>query len=188
MTFTKGCKWPKTRIVNLTLPRQLCHFVISAENSTIFFGYFQTLCDKLGNHFSFFKMMNWCFCGAYTPKTLEFGYTVEKNKMSAFCRIQIKEKFSCWSYIICQKKTKNNVLELLELEKIHLYYFAKSLYFPCFSGYFWQTWSAVHLYTVFQILGKVSFWNVFFFKSADYQNKCEFNLAKISWFSKQMWA
>ena len=118
----------------------------------------------------------------HTPQKLwSFGYTVEKNKMSAFCRIQIKEKFSCWSYIICQKKAKNNVLELLELEKIHLYNmdcekFVFCLFFRLFLA---NLVCSTFVHSVSNPR-KSLILKCFCFKSADYQNKCEFNLAKIS--------
>ena len=83
MTFTKGRKWPKTRIINLTLPRQLCHFVISAENFKLFFGYFQTLCDKLGNHFSFFQDDELMFLWCIHPKN--FGVWVHCRKKQNVC-------------------------------------------------------------------------------------------------------
>ena len=115
--------------------------------------------------FHFFKMINWCF--------LWYTATVHRSKQNV-CLLSYSDqrKVSLVVGSTLSKKPENNVVELLDWKKIHLYYmdwekFLFSLLFFQKCGYFWQT-------LCLKITEKVSFWS----KSADHQSKRELNLAK----------
>ena len=128
------------------------------------FPIFSNTATKEVTIFHFFKMMNWCF----------LLYTVHRSKQNV-CLLSYSDqrKVSLVVGSTLSKKPENNVVELLDWKKIHLYYmdwekFLFSLLFFQKCGYFWQTLLSCTL--CLKITEKVSYW----IKSA----YCEHNLEK----------